>query len=87
MPIRKSWTSDLLILTLLLGLFFGFELGDRALWSPDEGRYSEVAREMVVTGNYVTPRLNGVKCFEKTAAFLLAAERIHQGIRLTYSAS
>jgi len=65
----KSWTSDLLILTLLLGLFFGFELGDRALWSPDEGRYSEVAREMVVTGDYVTPRLNGVKFFEKPPLF------------------
>ena len=47
MLMPKSWTSDLLILTLLLGLFFGFELGNRALWSPDEGRYSEVAREMV----------------------------------------
>jgi len=65
----KSWTSDLLILTLLLGLFFGFELGDRALWSPDEGRYSEVAREMVVTRDYVTPRLNGVKFFEKPPLF------------------
>jgi 4-amino-4-deoxy-L-arabinose transferase-like glycosyltransferase len=69
MLMPKSWTSNLLILTLLLGLFFGFELGDRALWSPDEGRYSEVAREMVVTGDYITPRLNGVKFFEKPPLF------------------
>lgn len=58
---KKGWLSDLLLLALLLGLLFGFHLGQRALWAPDEGRYSEVAREMVATGNYLIPRLNGVK--------------------------
>lgn len=47
---------DLLILTFLLSLLFGFQLGRRALWSPDGGRYAEIPREMLVTGNYVTPR-------------------------------
>ncbi len=64
-----SWLRDLLILALLLGCFFGFGLGNRALWSPDEGRYSEVAREMVATGDYITPRLDGVKFFEKPPFF------------------
>jgi Dolichyl-phosphate-mannose-protein mannosyltransferase/Aminoarabinose transferase C-terminal domain len=64
-----DWFRDLLVLTLLLGSFFGFELGERALWSPDEGRYSEVAREMVVTGDYITPRLDGIKFFEKPPLF------------------
>ena len=44
-------------------------LGSRALGTPDEARYSEIPREMVVTHNYVTPRLNGVKYFEKPAFF------------------
>jgi len=66
---RDGWIRDLAILTLLLGLFLGFMLGERALWSPDEGRYSEVAREMVVTGDYVTPRLDGVRFFEKPPLF------------------
>ena len=45
-------------LGLVLSVFFGFHLGNRALWSPEEGRYFEVAREMVLTGDYVTPHLN-----------------------------
>ncbi len=34
-------------------------LGGWGLWSPDEPRYAEVAREMVITGEYVLPHLNG----------------------------
>ena len=40
-------------------------LGSRDLLHPDEGRYAEIAREMAVTGDFVTPRLNGLKYFEK----------------------
>ena len=60
---------DLLMLSVLLFALFGFGLGDRALWSPDEGRYSEIPREMVISGDYITPRLNGVKYFEKPPLF------------------
>ncbi len=65
----SSWTRDLLILTLLLGVLFGFDLGGRALWSPEEGRYSEIAREMVVSGDYVTLRLNGIRYLQKPPLF------------------
>jgi 4-amino-4-deoxy-L-arabinose transferase-like glycosyltransferase len=40
-------------------------LGVRTLVPPDEGRYAEMAREMLVTGDWVTTRLNGIKYFEK----------------------
>src|SRR5258705_8818510 len=37
----------------------------RHLANPDEGRYSEISREMAVSGDWVTPRLNGMKYLEK----------------------
>lgn len=68
-PVAASALRDTLLLLLVLTLLFGFALGKRALWEPDEGRYAEIPREMVVTGDYVTPRLNGVKYFEKPPLF------------------
>ncbi len=66
---RASWGKDLLLLAVLIGLLFGFGLGARPLSNPDEGRYAEIIREMAIGGDYVTPRLNGVKYFEKPALF------------------
>jgi 4-amino-4-deoxy-L-arabinose transferase-like glycosyltransferase len=54
-------------LTLAFAILWGATLGSRALLHPDEGRYAEIAREMLATGDWITPRLNGIKYFEKPA--------------------
>jgi len=60
-----SARRDLVFLALLFGLLYFFQLGDATLVNPDEGRYAEIPREMVASGDYVLPRLNGVVYFEK----------------------
>ncbi len=47
---RQRW-----LLLLLTAFTFFILLGSRALNEPDEGRYSEIAREMIETGDWVVP--------------------------------
>lgn len=67
--LTKKWRQDILFLTLVFSILFGSFLGSRPLTVPDEGRYAEIPREMVTSGDYVTPRVNGVKYFEKPPLF------------------
>ncbi|SRR5579885_239313 len=60
-----SWWKDTIFLTIILGGLFFILLGTRTLFVPDEGRYAEIAREMFISGDYVTPYLNHIKYFEK----------------------
>src|SRR5258705_10884862 len=52
---------------LLLGalLVWFLPLGTYRLFNPDEGRYAEIAREMAASGDWVTPRLDALRYFEK----------------------
>lgn len=59
---RKKAFALLMLVTI--PLFFLF-LGNHPLLEPDEGRYSEIPREMIERNEYVTPTLNYVKYFEK----------------------
>ncbi len=51
-------------LVLLALVWFG-SLATRSLISPDEGRYATLSWEMLRSGDWVTPRLNGILYFEK----------------------
>jgi len=57
--------SKILLLALVYALLWFGTLNYRHLIPSDEGRYAEMAREMLVTGDWVTPRYNGYKYFEK----------------------
>lgn len=56
---------DVVVLALIFGALLAFRLGSAPLANPDEGRYAEIPREMVASGDWVTPRLDGVPYFEK----------------------
>jgi len=58
---RAAWIA----ISVIFGAAWFATLDVRKLQHPDEGRYAEIAREMAATGDWVTPRLNGLKYFEK----------------------
>ncbi|MDY7578346.1 glycosyltransferase family 39 protein [Herbaspirillum sp. RTI4] len=57
---KLGWILFILFLTVWF-----YMLGARVLVPTDEGRYAEMAREMVFSHDWVTTRLNGIKYFEK----------------------
>jgi 4-amino-4-deoxy-L-arabinose transferase-like glycosyltransferase len=66
---KISWLKDTLIITLFTAILFGSMLGSYPLECPDGARYAEIPREMLVTGDFITPHLNGLKYFEKPPLF------------------
>ncbi len=61
MKLKFNIPAALLIFVVLYVLLIWV----RPLYSPDEARYVEIPREMIADHDFVTPRLNGARYFEK----------------------
>lgn len=61
----RKWRLAAILLCALFVLLYILFLGARPLFTPDEVRYGEIPREMIATGNWIVPRLNGLLYFEK----------------------
>ena len=64
-----NWQRESLILFLLIFVFFIIGLGERAYITPSEARYIEIPRQMLASGDWLTPHINGVQYFEKPPLF------------------
>jgi len=67
METQQTGKQLIVLVTVLVAVIWFAFLGHRDLIEPDEGRYAEIPREMVASGDWLTPRLNGFKYFEKPA--------------------
>lgn len=69
---NRAPASDQTALPRWLGVLFAacaaiwlIGLGFRGLFNPDEGRYAEIPREILASGDWVIPHLNGLVYIEK----------------------
>jgi 4-amino-4-deoxy-L-arabinose transferase-like glycosyltransferase len=65
MPLRSRPLTDWLLLAGFCAFLFFFGLSSFGLVGPDEPRYAQVAREMLVRHDWITPTLEGRPWLEK----------------------
>ena len=77
-------------LLVLLGVALvalGWNLGGHRLLDPDEGRNAEVAREMMVSNDYLVPHLDGLPYLDKPIVYFAAAALVMEVLGPTETAA
>ena len=69
-----------LILAFICAAAFFLRLGANGLFDLDEALYANAAREMVLRGDYVSPRVNGALFFEKPPFIYWCAALFFRGL-------
>jgi len=75
-PVKLGLAFALLVIYTII--WFG-TLNYRHLIPSDEGRYAEIAREMLTSGDWITPRYNNYLYFEKPPLHIWATAIVFQG--------
>jgi len=62
----------MLIPVLIATVLYSYKITSTDLWTPDEPRYALVAREMIESGDFINPQINGEPYAEKPPLFFWA---------------
>src|SRR5690349_7949919 len=62
--VNDRWRAVLALFALYLTIFI-VPLGARPVAMTDEARYAEIPREMLASGDWIVPHLDGLRYFEK----------------------
>ena len=65
---KEEYYAILVLCVLCLVVFF-FQLGSHPLWDVDEGMHASTSKDMVLSGDWVTTRVNGKNFYDKTVLF------------------
>jgi 4-amino-4-deoxy-L-arabinose transferase-like glycosyltransferase len=78
----RRWVREVAVTTLLLGvslLLFFYRLDSLSLFDADEPAYAEAAREMLISGDWITPHFNFQPRFDKPILFYWLVALAYKG--------
>ena len=79
--LARCWPE--LLCAILFGAWWFAAPAYRTLTEPDEGRYAEIPREMLTSGDWIVPHLNGIQYLEKPPLQFWATAAAYKALGIT----